>query len=191
MVSFRNCHVFFPPIESHWKELSSGILVDIWVQSFGTNHPFPHQDPGIAASNRFWPSPPRNSYYPQFGSTSAITIPLVYSMCGPSLGMVSTFSFEQIMHNCHQFDCIITSHCTRTTFCKMTTLMTTSNGSTVIAHQPTIGWKQPCLWLTLLCSQSSTSKDFTFIMSPKIEVRLLQDIIRVQQGKWQSCCILC
>jgi hypothetical protein len=24
------------------------------------------------------------------------------------------------MHNCHQFDCIMTSHCTRTTFCKMT-----------------------------------------------------------------------
>jgi hypothetical protein len=24
------------------------------------------------------------------------------------------------MHNCHQFDCIVTSHCTRTTFCKMT-----------------------------------------------------------------------
>jgi hypothetical protein len=24
------------------------------------------------------------------------------------------------MHNCHQFDCIVTSHCTRTTFCNMT-----------------------------------------------------------------------
>ncbi len=24
------------------------------------------------------------------------------------------------MHNCHRFDCIMTSHCTRTTFCKMT-----------------------------------------------------------------------
>jgi hypothetical protein len=24
------------------------------------------------------------------------------------------------MHNCHQFDCILTSHCTSTTFCKMT-----------------------------------------------------------------------
>jgi hypothetical protein len=25
------------------------------------------------------------------------------------------------VHNWHQFDCIVTSHCTRTTFCKMTT----------------------------------------------------------------------
>ncbi len=25
--------------------------------------------------------------------------------------------------------------------------MTTSNGSTIIVPQPTIGWKQPCLWL--------------------------------------------
>jgi hypothetical protein len=24
------------------------------------------------------------------------------------------------MHNCHQFDCIVTSHCTSTTFCNMT-----------------------------------------------------------------------
>ncbi len=24
------------------------------------------------------------------------------------------------MHNCHQFDCIVTSHCTRTKFCKTT-----------------------------------------------------------------------
>jgi hypothetical protein len=24
------------------------------------------------------------------------------------------------MHNCHRFDCIVMSHCTRTTFCKMT-----------------------------------------------------------------------
>ncbi len=24
------------------------------------------------------------------------------------------------MHSCHQFDCIMTSHCTRATFCKMT-----------------------------------------------------------------------
>jgi hypothetical protein len=58
--------------------------------------------------------------------------------------------------------------------------MTTSNGSTIIVHQPTIGWKQPGLWLTLLRSQSSTSKDFALVMSPKSEVRLLQDIIRVQ-----------
>jgi hypothetical protein len=25
------------------------------------------------------------------------------------------------VYNCHQFDCIVTSHCTKTTFCKMTT----------------------------------------------------------------------
>jgi hypothetical protein len=24
------------------------------------------------------------------------------------------------VHSCHQFDCIVTSHCTKTTFCKMT-----------------------------------------------------------------------
>ncbi len=34
--------------------------------------------------------------------------------------MVSTFCFQQIVHNCHRFDCIVTSHCIRTTFCKMT-----------------------------------------------------------------------
>ncbi len=75
-------------IESRWKELSNGILVDIWVQNLTPNHPFPLQNPGIAASNRFWPSPPRNSYYPQFGSASARTISLIHSWCGPSLGMV-------------------------------------------------------------------------------------------------------
>ncbi len=68
--------------------------MDIWVQFFGPNHPFPHQDPGIAASNSFWPSSPKNSYHPQFGSASAITIPLNHSLYGPSLGMVSMFSFE-------------------------------------------------------------------------------------------------
>jgi hypothetical protein len=30
------------------------------------------------------------------------------------------FTFEQIVHNWHRFDCIVTSHCTRSTFCKMT-----------------------------------------------------------------------
>jgi hypothetical protein len=45
-------------------------------------------------------------------------------------------------------------------------LMTISNVFTNIFHQPTICWKQPCLWLTLLCSQSSTSKDFALVMSP-------------------------
>jgi hypothetical protein len=108
------------PIESRWKELSNGILVDILVKFLCPNHPFPLQNPGIAASNRFWPSPPRNSYHPQFGSASAMTIPLIHSWSGPSLSMVLTFSFEWIVHNCHQFDCIVTSHCTRTTFCKMT-----------------------------------------------------------------------
>jgi hypothetical protein len=58
--------------------------------------------------------------HPQFDSTSNKTIPLIHSWCGPSLGMVSTFSFELIVHNCHQFDCIMMSHCTRTTLCKMT-----------------------------------------------------------------------
>jgi hypothetical protein len=94
MISHNNHHIFNIPIESRWKELSNGILVDIWVQGFGPNHPFPHQDPGIAASDSFWPSPPINSYHPQFGSASAITIPLIHSWCLPSLGMVSMFTFE-------------------------------------------------------------------------------------------------
>ena len=108
------------PIESCLRELSNGILVNVGVQNLTPNHPFPLQNTGIAASNRFWLSPPRNSYHPQIGSASAITIQLIHAWCGPSLGMVSTFSFEQIVHNCHQFDCIVMSHCTRTPFCKMT-----------------------------------------------------------------------
>jgi hypothetical protein len=82
------------PIESRWKELSNGILVDVVVQKLTPNHPFPLQNHGIAASDRFWPSPPRNSYRAQFGSASAMTIPLIHSWYGPLVGMVSTFSFE-------------------------------------------------------------------------------------------------
>jgi hypothetical protein len=82
-------------IESRWKELYNGILVDVGVQKLTPNHPFPLQNPGITASNRFWPSLLRNSYPPQqFGSASAITIPLIHSWYGPLVGMVSTFSFE-------------------------------------------------------------------------------------------------
>jgi hypothetical protein len=83
-----------PPIESRWKELSNGILVDIGVQKLTPNHQLFLQNHGIAASNWFWPSPPRNSYHAQFGGTSAITIPLIYSWYGPLVGMVSMFSFE-------------------------------------------------------------------------------------------------
>ncbi len=82
------------PIKSRWKELSNGILVDVGVQKLTRNHPFPLQNHGIAASDRFWSSPPRNSYYPHFGSAIAITIPLIHSWYGPLVGMVSTFSFE-------------------------------------------------------------------------------------------------
>ncbi len=81
-------------IESRWKELSNGILIDVGVQKLTPNHPLPLQNPGIAASDRFWPSQPRNSYHAQFGSTSAITIPLIHSWYGPLVGMVSMFSFE-------------------------------------------------------------------------------------------------
>ncbi len=144
------------PIKSCWRELSNGILVDVGVQNLTPNHPFPLQNTGIAASDSFWPSPPRNSYRPQFGSASPITIPLIHSWYGPLVGIVSTFTFEQIVHTWHQFDCIVTSHCTRTTFCKMTTLMTTSNVSTNVFPQPTICWKQLCLWLMWPCTQSST-----------------------------------
>jgi hypothetical protein len=94
MISHYNHHVFMTPIESCWKELSNCILVDVGVQKLTPNHPFPLQNPGIAASDRFWPSPPRNSYCPQFGSLSAITIPLIHSWYGPLVGMVSTFCFE-------------------------------------------------------------------------------------------------
>jgi hypothetical protein len=94
MISHQNYHVFMTPIENSWKELSNGILVDVCVQKMTPNHPFPLQNSGIAASTRFWPSPPRNSYCPQFGSTSAITIPLIHLWYKQSLGMVSAFSFE-------------------------------------------------------------------------------------------------
>ena len=77
------------PIESHWRELSNGILVDIGVQNLTPNHPCPLQNTGIAASDSFWPSPPRNSYCPQFGSACPITIPLIHSWYGPLVGIVS------------------------------------------------------------------------------------------------------
>jgi hypothetical protein len=80
--------------ESHWKELSNDILVDVGAQYLTPNLPFLFQNPGIAASDRFLPSPPRNSYRAQFSSTSAITIPLIHSWYGPLVGMVSTFTFE-------------------------------------------------------------------------------------------------
>ncbi len=86
--------MIYEPIESHLKKLSNGILVDVGVQKLTPKHPFLLQNPGIAASNRFWPSPPRDSYRPQFGSASAITIPLIHSWYGPLVGMVSTFSFD-------------------------------------------------------------------------------------------------
>jgi hypothetical protein len=41
------------PIESRWKELSNGILVDVGIQKLTPNHQFPLQNPGIAASNSF------------------------------------------------------------------------------------------------------------------------------------------
>jgi hypothetical protein len=82
------------PIEGRWKELSNGILVDVGVQKLTPSHPFPLQDPGIAASDRFWPTPPRNSYRPQVSSASAIIIPLIHSWYGPLFGMVSMFIFE-------------------------------------------------------------------------------------------------
>ncbi len=94
MILYWNYHVFMTPLESHWKELSTGILVDLGVQKLTPNHPFPLQNPGIAASNSFWQSPPRNSYRAQFGSASAITIPLIHSWYEPLVGMVSMFSFE-------------------------------------------------------------------------------------------------
>ena len=108
-------------IESWWKDLSNDISADVGVQNLTPNHPFPLQSTDDAASISFWSLSPRNSYRPQFGSASPITIPLIHSWYGPLVGIVSTFTFEQIVHNWHQFDCIVTSHCTRTTFCKMTT----------------------------------------------------------------------
>ncbi len=146
MISHINHHVFITPIGSHWRELSNGILVDVWVHFFSPNHPFLHQDPGIAASNSVWPSPPNNWHHPQFGSTIAKTIPLVHSWCGPSLGMVSTFSLSR--------SCAIVINLTvswrhavqEPHSARRPNLMTISNGSTNIVHQTTIFWKQPCLW---------------------------------------------
>ncbi len=80
IVSHWNHHVFMATIESCWRELSNGILVDVGVQNLTPNHPFPLQNTGIAASNSFWPSPPRNSYRPQLGSACPITIPLIHGM---------------------------------------------------------------------------------------------------------------
>ncbi len=85
---------------------------------------FPSQSTKVAASDSFWTPPPRNLYRPQFGTASPITIPLIYSWYGPLVRIISTFTFEQIMHNWHRFDCIVTphcTHCTRAQFCRMTT----------------------------------------------------------------------
>ncbi len=154
-------------IKSRQKELCNGILVDVGVQKLTPNHPFPLQNPGIAASDRFWPSPPRNSYHPQFGSASAITISLIHSWYGPIVGMVSTFSFEQIVHNCHQFDCIVTTHCTRTTLCKMTN----ADDNIKWFHQhcsSTYNWLETAVPMVDIATFTiSTSKDFALVMSPK------------------------
>ncbi len=82
------------PIESRWKELSNGFLVDVGVLILTPNHPFPLQNPGIAASDRFWSSPLRNSYRAWFGSASAITIPLIHLWYESLVGMVLMFGFE-------------------------------------------------------------------------------------------------
>ncbi len=77
MILHKNHHVFMTPIEISRKELSNGILVDVGAQKLTPNHPFSLQNLGIAASNRFWPSPPRILYCAQFSKASAITIPLI------------------------------------------------------------------------------------------------------------------
>jgi hypothetical protein len=87
-------HVFMGPIESWWRDLSIDISVDIGVQNLTPNHPFPLQSTDVAASDSFWSPPPRNSYRPQFGTASPITIPLIYSWYGPLVGIVSMFTFE-------------------------------------------------------------------------------------------------
>jgi hypothetical protein len=94
MILHYNHHVFMTLMESHWKELPNSILVDVGAQKLTPNHPFPLQNPGIAASDRFWASPLGNSYRAQFSSASAITIPLIHSWYGPLVDMVSTFRFE-------------------------------------------------------------------------------------------------
>jgi hypothetical protein len=76
------------------KDLSNNILVDIGVLNLTPNHPFPLQSTDVTASNSFWSPPPRNSYPPQFGTASPITIPLIHSWYGPLVGIVSTFTFE-------------------------------------------------------------------------------------------------
>ncbi len=75
------------------------ISVDIGVLNLTPNHPFPPQSADVAASDSFWSPPPRNSYRPQFGTASPITIPLIHSWYGTLVGIVSTFTFEQIVHN--------------------------------------------------------------------------------------------
>ncbi len=80
------------------KAVEKSFLTISWLmlgsKKLTPHHPFPLQNPGIAASDRFWPSPPRNLFRAQFGSASAITIPLIHSWYGPLVGMVSMFSFE-------------------------------------------------------------------------------------------------
>ncbi len=178
-------------IESRWRELSNGTLVDVGVQNLTPNHPFPLQNTGIAASNRFWPSPPRNSYRPQFGSTSPITIPLIHSCYGPLVGTVSTFTFEQIVHNWHQFDCIVTSHCTRTTFCKMTTSDDNIKwfdqhvSSTYIFLETAVPMVDVAMYTI-----KHIKRLFISHVSEKVKSDFFIDSNRVQQVKWQSCCIL-
>ncbi len=90
----QNHPVILAPIESWWKDLPNDILVDIGVQNSTANHHFPPQSTDVAASNSFWTPPPRNSYRPQFGTASPMTIPLIHSWYGPLVRIVSTFTFE-------------------------------------------------------------------------------------------------
>ena len=89
-----NHPVILASIESWWKDLSNDISADFGVQNWTPNHPFPLQSTDVAASNSFWTPPPRNSYRPQFGTASPITIRLIHSWYGPLVRIFSTFIFE-------------------------------------------------------------------------------------------------
>jgi hypothetical protein len=76
------------------KRPSYRYLGECWGTKFDRKPSIsPPQSTDDAASDSFWTPPPRNSYRPQFGTASPITIPLIYSWYGPLVRIVSTFTF--------------------------------------------------------------------------------------------------
>ncbi len=72
------------------------------------NHLFLHCHPHIAASCSFCSATPKNLKLCQSCSDISITIPLICSVCGPSISIVSFIYSLWMACICHQFKCIAT-----------------------------------------------------------------------------------